>query len=364
MDLEWKPPIFDGGAPIDHYIIEKRDKYGDWSPCTTVPGSQTKGTAPGLVAGETYQFRVRAVNKAGPGEPSDPTEPKVAKPRKLAPRLHLDSLADVRVRAGQPITVEAKFDGEPPPQASWTVNGRPFEGQLDNRDNQSTLRIDSAARGDSGPYAITVVNEHGTDSGKCQVTVLDVPSPPVGPLKPSNIHREGCTLSWRPPEDDGGCEVIGYVVEKMDTSRGSWQEAGQFGTDCEAKIKKLTTGRRYLFRVKAVNMIGESKPLEGDREVVARDQFDVPDKPEPPAITDWDEQRIDVAWKAPADGGAPIREYIVERREKGSTAWVDCGHTPATSFSCTGLRKGGDYEFRVTAVNEVTSLQNPADWRL
>lgn len=82
MDLEWKPPANNGGAPIDHYIIEKKDKFGDWTPCTTVPGNQTKGTADGLIPGETYQFRVKAVNKAGPGEPSDPTEPKVAKPRK------------------------------------------------------------------------------------------------------------------------------------------------------------------------------------------------------------------------------------------------------------------------------------------
>lgn len=82
MDLEWKPPISDGGAPISEYIIEKKDKSGNWTPCATVPGNQTKGTAPNLISGETYQFRVIAVNKGGAGEPSDPTEPKVAKPRK------------------------------------------------------------------------------------------------------------------------------------------------------------------------------------------------------------------------------------------------------------------------------------------
>jgi len=82
MDLEWKPPISDGGAPIDSYIVEKKDKHGDWAPCQVVPGNQTKATADGLTPGETYQFRVRAVNKAAKGEPSDPTEPKVAKARK------------------------------------------------------------------------------------------------------------------------------------------------------------------------------------------------------------------------------------------------------------------------------------------
>lgn len=36
---------------------------------------------PGLKEGNTYQFRVVAVNKAGPGEPSDSTKPHVAKAR-------------------------------------------------------------------------------------------------------------------------------------------------------------------------------------------------------------------------------------------------------------------------------------------
>lgn len=82
MDLEWKAPVTDGGDAIKEYIIEKQDKSGKWTPCATVSGNQTKGTAPNLIPGETYSFRVIAVNRGGQGEPSDPTEPKVAKPRK------------------------------------------------------------------------------------------------------------------------------------------------------------------------------------------------------------------------------------------------------------------------------------------
>lgn len=42
---------------------------------------ECKARVPDLKEGNTYQFRVRAVNKAGPGEPGDATEPHIAKAR-------------------------------------------------------------------------------------------------------------------------------------------------------------------------------------------------------------------------------------------------------------------------------------------
>lgn len=103
------------------------------------------------------------------------------------------------------------------------------------------------------------------------VSVLNVPTPPLGPLNAKDIHPEGCILVWSPPEDDGGSEIIGYIVEKMERSRAVWESVGKF-SGCVAEVKELIVGKRYLFRVSAVNVVGESKTLEGDRQVTARDQ--------------------------------------------------------------------------------------------
>jgi len=61
--------------------VEKRSKYGRWEPALTTDGQTNAGTVDGLTKGEEYEFRVTAVNKGGPSEPSDPTRPVVAKPR-------------------------------------------------------------------------------------------------------------------------------------------------------------------------------------------------------------------------------------------------------------------------------------------
>lgn len=52
------------------------------------------------------------------------------------------------------------------------------------------------------------------------ILILDKPGKPEGPIKISDVHKEGCTLKWSPPEDDGGVPISHYVVEKMDAETG------------------------------------------------------------------------------------------------------------------------------------------------
>lgn len=82
VDLKWEPPKDTGGAPITGYIIEMKEKPStNWVEATVTQSPQPKGRVTGLKKGSVYQFRVRAVNKAGPSEPSDSTKPHVAKAR-------------------------------------------------------------------------------------------------------------------------------------------------------------------------------------------------------------------------------------------------------------------------------------------
>ena len=106
------------------------------------------------------------------------------------------------------------------------------------------------------------------------VPFSDKPGRPEGPLEITDVHKNHCKLKWKKPKDDGGLPITGYVIEKMDTSTGRWQPAARAdGDTTDTEVKGLEPGKRYEFRVKAVNEEGESEPLDGDQSILAKDPY-------------------------------------------------------------------------------------------
>ena len=69
ITLAWQPPVDDGGAPVERYLVEKRAKGSDrWS---KVPGlfKGCEAQARNLDEGQEYEFRVVAVNEHGQSKP-------------------------------------------------------------------------------------------------------------------------------------------------------------------------------------------------------------------------------------------------------------------------------------------------------
>lgn len=102
--------------------------------------------------------------------------------------------------------------------------------------------------------------------------LLGKPSKPKGPIDISDVHKEGCTLKWGEPEDDGGCPIEYYEIEKMDEETGVWVPAGKSPTP-QCDLTNLTPGKKYKFRVRAVNREGDSEELETDKAILAKNPF-------------------------------------------------------------------------------------------
>ena len=84
------------------------------------------------------------------------------------------------------------------------------------------------------------------------------------------------------------------------------------------------------------------------------------DKPGPPlgpfAITGMAETSFILGWNPPEyDGGLPILEYNIEKREVGKKAWqkVETIEANKTNVQVTGMKKNISYHFRVSARNEM-----------
>ena len=69
--VTWSPPENDGGSPVTHYILEKREVDRKTWTNVTNDLKKTSFKITNLTPSIEYYFRVTAVNKYGPGVPKD-----------------------------------------------------------------------------------------------------------------------------------------------------------------------------------------------------------------------------------------------------------------------------------------------------
>ena len=46
-----------------------------------------------------------------------------------------------------------------------------------------------------------------------------------------DIDESAVTLSWSKPRNDGGKQIVGYIVDYNDPTTGCWKEANDFSCD-------------------------------------------------------------------------------------------------------------------------------------
>uniref|UniRef100_A0A4W5MR57 Titin n=1 Tax=Hucho hucho TaxID=62062 RepID=A0A4W5MR57_9TELE len=220
-------------------------------------------------------------------------------------------------------------------------------------DLTTTLINKDSLRRDGGEFVLTATNVGGFAKHIFNVKVLDRPGPPGGPLVVSDITSDNCILEWAPPADDGGAEIDHYVIEKRESSRLAWTNSASGLTDTQFKVNKLLKGNEYIFRVMAVNKYGVGEPLESVP-TIANNPWVPADPPKDPEVTIITKDSMILMWKAPEyDGGTPITNYNIERKDKIGLRWVKCNKKKVKDlqFKVTGLLVTHEYEFRILAEN-------------
>ncbi|XP_035173164.1 obscurin isoform X6 [Oxyura jamaicensis] len=173
----------------------------------------------------------------------------------------LQPLTDVEVCPGEKATFSCVLsEAVPINEVTWYINdmeiqsNEDWEVQADG--NKYKLILRKAQPHHSGE--VTFASREIIASAK--LSVIAHPDPPEEPeVLSKNSHS--VTLSWYKPLSDGGCDILGYKVERKIPGIG-WQSCSKgIIPNTEFVVDDLTPGEPYRFRVSALNKVGASEPV-------------------------------------------------------------------------------------------------------
>ncbi|KAH9498302.1 hypothetical protein Btru_006487 [Bulinus truncatus] len=375
VTLDWLPPLDDGGSPLTAYIIEAMDsKSNEWKTVAEVDPNATRQLVRNLTEGETYRFRICAQNAIGRSKPVE-TDSTITTCRPVeppgAPRgpLKAETVGKDSIKiswqpplddGGSPIThyIVDKLDIQ---RGGWVRAARIPA-------NTTNCTVSGLVTDHDYNFRVYAENKIGAGepldmkaSVKCK-SPYNVPSAPRDIII-SDITDESAHIEWSAPEDTGGVELLGYLIEKKEAGKQQWTRVGYTDPKTKSiKARNLLEGRPYTFRVLAENQEGLSEPLTLLKPITPEKPIESPGAPQNVECIRIDRDSVTLEWEKPRyDGGAQIKSYIVEKREGKAASWVPAAETDSSACKCTvkSLLEGYEYEFRVRAKNSA-GLGEPA----
>lgn len=355
VTMIWEPPLNDGGARIYHYIVERREaSRRTWqqsgSNCTRhILKIQD------LLEGVPYFFRVSAENQYGVGEAFEMTEPVTATAEPAAPkRLDILDTTDSSVSLGwlkpehdggsriQGYTIEAKPKGTD----KWVVIG--------NTKNL-TYEMQKLNKGDQYDIRVKAKNEAGFSKPRETVTPVLIKEPHIEPAADlSEITgqlitcRSGSTFTIDVPISGRPAPKVTWKLEEMRLKNSDRVTIKVSKDRASISVKEAMRGDGGKYYLTLENVTG-AKTFTIEVNVTGR--------PSPPSgpieISSITSESCVVNWEPPEDdGGTDITNYIVEKRESGSTAWqLINSSVKRTTLHVSHLTKYMQYTFRVSAEN-------------
>ena len=105
------------------------------------------------------------------------------------------------------------------------------------------------------------------------ISSTDPPGAPKMP-KVSDVDATEMTVTWSPPESDGGSPVTGYIIEKKVKTATRWSKVNKEPVpETTLRVQELIQGEKYMFRVAAVNNAGQGPFSEMSKPVVAKPPY-------------------------------------------------------------------------------------------
>uniref|UniRef100_A0A4W5MNG7 Myosin binding protein C3 n=1 Tax=Hucho hucho TaxID=62062 RepID=A0A4W5MNG7_9TELE len=263
ISLKWRTPELLGSSELDGYGVEYcKEGSDEWVPAFVGLTERTSVIIRDLPTGEKMQFRVRAYNMAGPSAPTSLAQTVtireiMQKPKIWIPRNLRQTLIK---KVEETINLVIPFQGKPRPVITWSKDGEPLNPKqvsVRNSDTDTILFIRKSERKDSGKYEVKLQIENVEDTASISIQIVDLPGSPEK-LKIMDVWGFNVALEWKPPKDNGNCEITGYMVQKADKKTMEWYTVYELCRRTNCVVADLIMGNEYIFRIYAVNMVGLS----------------------------------------------------------------------------------------------------------
>ncbi|KAM9818933.1 myomesin-2 isoform 1-T1 [Syngnathus typhle] len=290
--VQWDAPKHGQQGLMGYYIDARAVGSKDWFACNHKPFKLNRFVVHGLTPGETYVFRVQAVNVFGLSEESQESGPIAVEPALATPSAPYGiSLLNCD---GSSMTV------------SWSspksCGGSKISAYyVDRRDVQTLVwkevnvgpivermcTVDNLTEGTFYEFKVQAANVAGVGVPsapslpmKCEAWTMEQPGPAYD-LTFSEVRSHSLVLVWKAPVYTGASAVSGYFVDMAKKGSCDFVALNENAiTQRYMQVSGLEEGEWYVFRVRTVNAHGIgraslvteavcARPPPGTKEIVA-----------------------------------------------------------------------------------------------
>ncbi|XP_061778092.1 M-protein, striated muscle isoform X5 [Nerophis ophidion] len=283
--VSWEASL-DAKELVGYYIEASVVGSNFWEPCNNKPVNVTRFICHGLMTGETYVFRVRAVNAAGLSHFSKESEAVEVKAAIASPAPPfgisvLECVRDSMVLAWkQPAFVGGADISGYFVDYREVIDGVPGKWHEANirAISERAYRVTDLKENRKYQFQVRAANIAGvgipslpSDTFLCEEWTIAVPGPPHD-LELREVRCDSMTLLWKQPVYQGRDPVNGFYVDikEAEAPEETWRGINTKATENTFfKVKNLKEGETYIFRVRAQNQAGVGKTSEISERVQA-----------------------------------------------------------------------------------------------
>ena len=160
-----------------------------------------------------------------------------------------------------------------------------------------------------------LINVASSSTGKVNLNILD-----------KQLSKNGCIVTWEVPEDEGGTEVINYILEMREPQMPGFAGLGWSLVSSEGNKRMIkvngTEGHEYFFRVAAENKCGVGPTVESKKPTLFVDPFVKPMPVRDVKVSVRGSDYIEFSYSKPEwGGGESVTHYKLLGKMSDSSEW-------------------------------------------